>query len=670
MSLKDKEVFEQTSAWIRANQSLRDTPEYAEKGRLLLSIKERINKPEQAPETKQELINWLQNNQDLRDTPEYAEKGRALLAIKDSPDVTAGGALARGALQGATFEFADEIIAGASAAASYLTDNPSGQTFGQLYDTYKAEEDELLSAYKEEQGASYLGGQVAGSVATLPLGGVFGKTGQLLFGVGGRGATAAQTAARTAAAGATQAGLAGFGAGEDLESRLKQAALGGTIGGVFAGSLGAAGYKLAEKVANSSNNIIARAADVGAAPRDTVELGQELIPQLTTIAQKAKAARDAAYTGWRNKLNARVDSFNEAVAKKGAAGVGQKIFKDETEEGAAQVIPTKSLKSMVDGMQGLVDNQKNINAILAEGDRVSIDTYRNMYKAAWDLQKQLAPNKAAPLAKKLEDIKGFEYRHLDSVFPGIGKARKELDESVRNYETGQLLNDQLVSKVARGEALEPSFARKFLPGNSKNFDEFIALKSRINSWAKEAKLSPRETDEILAPLRANALSDVVNNPQLLQRVLNRATTEDKTLVRHYKEILTPEQFTFVNQLAKMPRNHLTQRLGSLLDYYAGSSALGALGVGGATALAGNAAGLAVIAAYVASPVLIRPIANNPRLLAQATRIVTAPVDTPPKKLMGMTETLGKSAIKAGVITPTAAIRTITQFEEAKEATGE
>jgi hypothetical protein len=87
-------------------------------------------------------------------------------------------------------------------------------------------------------------------------------------------------------------------------------------------------------------------------------------------------------------------------------------------------------------------------------------------------------------------------------------------------------------------------------------------------------------------------------------------------------------------------------------------------------LAGNAAGLAVIAAYVASPVLIRPIANNPRLLAQATRIVTAPVDTPPKKLMGMTETLGKSAIKAGVITPTAAIRTITQFEEAKEAAGE
>ena len=48
----------------------------------------------------------------------------------------------------------------------------------------------------------------------MPLGGLFGKTGQLLFGVGGRGTTLGQTAGKAAQAGAAQAGLAGFGAGD------------------------------------------------------------------------------------------------------------------------------------------------------------------------------------------------------------------------------------------------------------------------------------------------------------------------------------------------------------------------------------------------------------------------------------------------------------------------
>ncbi len=674
MSTLDRETMEQTAAWLKSNQALVDTQEYLERAEIYYSIKDRIDK-QPAPETKEELKSWLKSNQSLVDTEEYLNKAEAYYAMADSPDVSSVDAAARGALQGATFEFADEIIAGASAAASYLTDNPSGQTFSQLYDTRKAEEDALLSAYKEETGGSYLAGQVAGSVATIPFGGLFGKTGQLLFGVGGRGATAGQTAARTAAAGATQAGLAGVGAGEDLESRLIQGSLGVGLGGLIGGGLGAAGYKLAEKVANSSTGLINTAAKTGAKPRDTIELGQELIPQLTAIAGRAKAARDAAYTGWRNKLDARVDRFNSLVSKKGATAASQKIFKDETEEGAAQVIPTGALKSMVDGMQGLVENQKNINAILSEGDRVSIDTYRNMYKTAWDLQKQLAPNKAAPLAKKLKDIQGFEYKHLDSLFPGIGKARKELDESVRNYETGQLINDQLVTKVARGEALEPTFAQKFLPSNNSSYNEFSALQNRVNSWAKEAGLSQKTADEILAPLRANALSDVINNPRLLERVATRATSEDKVLLRHYKEMLTPEQFRFVESLSKLEKGSLPRRINSLLDYYSSSAALGLVGVGGATAgvaalTAGGAAGLAVLGLYLGSPLLIRTIANKPNLLAQANRIVTAPLDTPPKKLLGLTESLGKGAIKAQIILPTTAIRTIASLQEAKEATGE
>ena len=45
-----------------------------------------------------------------------------------------------------------------------------------MYTAKKDEENALLAQYKEEQFGSYLGGQVTGGIATLPLGGLFGLT--------------------------------------------------------------------------------------------------------------------------------------------------------------------------------------------------------------------------------------------------------------------------------------------------------------------------------------------------------------------------------------------------------------------------------------------------------------------------------------------------------------
>ena len=658
MSLVEQETLEDVRGWLLSNAALKGSDEYNQKGKLFLNLHDAGKEIESEEEVSPvELKNWLRANSSKKGTEEYNIKATKLIELSDSPEqVTGGQAFRRGMLQGATFEFADEVKAGASAAASYLMDNPSGQSFSDLYETEKEKEDALLSAYKEQQGGSYLGGQVTGGVATLPLGGLFGKAGQLAFGVGGRGATAGQTALRAGAAGATQAGLAGLGAGEDLESRFKGAALGIGVGGVLGGGIGAGGYKLAEKIANSSTGLVARASNLGGVPRSTVEVSEELAPQLQNIAQKAKSARDAAYTGWRDKLSSVVSKSEK------------KFFKDEAEDGAPQVIPTGALKAMVNGMQSLVTDQKNINAILQESDNVTIDTYKNLYKTAWDLQKQLAKNKAVPFAKKLKDIDGFEYRHLDSIFPkqGLGAARQSIDKSVKNFETGQLLNEQLVTKIARGEPLEAAFAKQFLPNNSKSFENYTNLKTRVNSWAKEAKVSPKEVDEILAPLRANALSDAINDPKLLGALGKTATSEQLTVLKHYKELLTPEQFLFVNKLSKMPEGHLKRRMSSLLDYYSSTAVLGLGGIGGATALAGGGAGMAVLGLYLASPVLINSVAKNKQILALATKIVTSPTDTPPKELMRMTNSLGKAALKAGIITPSLSISTLNQLNEANK----
>ena len=194
-----------------------------------------------------------------------------------------------------------------------------------------------------------------------------------------------------------------------------------------------------------------------------------------------------------------------------------------------------ALKGIIDGTQGLLTDQKNILSILQKPDKVTFDTYRQMYKTAWDLQKQLPPAEAATLAKRLKDLEGFEYRHLDSILGAntLGTTRKKIDQAVKGFETGQLLNKELVTKIAKGEPLDPTFATQFLPKNSSSLSNFLNLQKRIKSWAVEAKVSTRESDEILAPLRANALSDVISSPKLLESVANPKTTQDFDIIKHY-----------------------------------------------------------------------------------------------------------------------------------------
>lgn len=658
MALSRQERKDQLGVWLSANSALQGTDEYNQKAEMFLKTREELT----SLQRKDELGSWLANNEDKKGTKEYNDKGREFLNIRKSlledptteKETTAGAAYRRGIVQGATFEFYDEIKAGARAATSFLADNPSGQTLSELYDTFKKEEEELMETYKAEHGGSYLGGQVSGGIATLPLGGVFGRAGQFLFGVGGRGATLGQTAKQAASAGALQAGLAGAGMGDDLESRLTGAATGATVGGVLGGTLAASGYKLAEKIANSSSGLVTRAGQLGATPKSTIELTEDLTPQLTRLAESANLARDAAYSGWRGTLEGAVQNS------------GIKVARSVIEDNAPKVVSTKELKKLVKGFDDdVVDNKKNLKAILNEEDVVTFDTYRNLYTTAWDLQKQLPRNIASPFAKRLSALKGDEYRQLDRMFPkkGIGTARETLDKAVASAETGQLLNKEIVEKIAKGEPLDPTFAKQFLPKNADSYNKFTALTTRINSWAKEANVSPREVEDILSPLRANALSDAVNNPSILKSLARKETSEDMTLFRHYKDLLTPEQFQFVNKLSVMPIGHLQNRIRSLMDYYSGTALLGLGGVGGATLVAGNAAGMAILGLYLLSPVLVNPVAKNKQVLALANKVLTSPSETPPKELAKLTNSLGKAALKAGIITPSSAINSLNRLNE-------
>lgn len=633
--------------WLLDNESLKGTAEYARNADLFMSFSIK----NQAKESKEELGDWLLNNENKKGTAEYERKADAFMSVVNkvdenrSEDSSNMSAYMRGIAQGATFELYDEAKAGALAVGDFLVNNPSNSDFSELYESRKQKENELLDSYRKDNSKSYFAGQVTGGVATLPLGGTLGKAGQFLFGVGGRGATLGTTAARTAAAGATQAGLSGFGMGEGLEDRLTKASLGFGVGGLVGGGLGAGGYKLAQKVANSSTGLVNNAAGMGGVAKSSLELGEELEPQLVKIAQDAANARSSAYNSWRERLDKAIEATKT------------KVTRNADQDNAPEIIPMGALKAIIDGTQGLLTDQKNILSILQKPDKVTFDTYRQMYKTAWDLQKQLPPAEAATLAKKLKDLEGFEYRHLDSILgtSKLGTARKQIDQAVKGFETGQLLNKELVTKIAKGEPLDPTFATQFLPNNSSSLSNFLNLQKRIKSWAAEAKISTKEADEILSPLRANALSDVVSSPKLLEAVANPKTTQDFDIIKHYEALLSPQQFRYVKSLANSPKGMIAKRIESLSAYYTAAGVLSLGGAGAAVAGAGGAAGMTVLGLYLASPVLVRSIANKPQILALVNKVLNAPAGTSTEALAKSTEMLGKAAIKSGIITPTTAL---------------
>jgi hypothetical protein len=145
-----------------------------------------------------------------------------------APEVGVGEALGRGALQGATFGFGDEIYGGVKGAASYL----SG---GGFSDTYERERDAVRAANKkaaEAQPIAYIGGEVAGGVASTLVPGL---------GFAGRGAQSANAVkevatvgnrmAQGAKAAAAPSALMGFGTGEGgVENRVLNAGISGAVG--------------------------------------------------------------------------------------------------------------------------------------------------------------------------------------------------------------------------------------------------------------------------------------------------------------------------------------------------------------------------------------------------------------------------------------------------------
>lgn len=168
-------------------------------------------------------------------------------------------AFGRGAAQGLTFGFSDEITGGAVAVADVIRDfyntgnlSAAQQKFGEYYVKRRDESRERLAQSEKEAPITALAGEIAGSIA-MPVPGlgvargaaVVGKAGSKL--IGKKAATEAVeagakdvaiSAGSMATRGAAEAGATAIGKqeeGVDLGTATQAAAFGGVFGGVLGG---------------------------------------------------------------------------------------------------------------------------------------------------------------------------------------------------------------------------------------------------------------------------------------------------------------------------------------------------------------------------------------------------------------------------------------------------
>ncbi|MEG3124783.1 hypothetical protein [Sphingomonas sp. GB1N7] len=165
------------------------------------------------------------------------------------PDKGKFDAVVTGALDAASLGSADEVGAGVDALGNSIGNIVGlgdGQSIGDRYAQTRDENRTQLKDASYYNPGSYLGGQVIGSLATLPIGGE-----------AALGRTALQTAARAGAEGAAYGGVYGFnsadgGVADRLEAGAKGAALGAGLGSVIGGVTGRIGERIAANRANPS----------------------------------------------------------------------------------------------------------------------------------------------------------------------------------------------------------------------------------------------------------------------------------------------------------------------------------------------------------------------------------------------------------------------------------
>lgn len=240
----------------------------------------------------------------------------------ETAEITQKESFARGAAQGASLGFADELTGGAEALWEKANGDP--RAFGEMYKQFRDESRANFEAAQKANPGTYATGEIGAAIGTAFIPGM----------AIAKGARLGQVALKSAAIGAGAG--AGYSEAEDMAGVAKDAAVGGAIGG----GLGAASHAVApvvgraiqkggEKLKRGAERMASRA--LGAERGTIKKFGQE---------QVQKAGRQALDEGVLSPLASADDmaAKNAAVKQRGGQMMGE-VYDAIDEKGASTFNP-------------------------------------------------------------------------------------------------------------------------------------------------------------------------------------------------------------------------------------------------------------------------------------------------------------------------------------------
>jgi hypothetical protein len=283
------------------------------------------------------------------DAPEGATQADAIAYVKkkyyggqpstpkSKPEESTTRQKMQAAAQGATWALADEAVAAVGATYGKLIDGRE-ESWGEIYSDIVDAERADLDDYRKSHPVEALGYEVGGGVVT---GGMGAKT--ILSKVG------TKTVPKIAAGSAVAGGMYGAGAGEGVEGRLKEGAIGAVAGGVI-GGVGTKGYRVGKQVA-----------------RNRRWRNKESRLKMADKFQQELYVKNLMGDNW-------LDAFNRTKAEFGLTH--EDLVRLKKERGA----PFKVAAKLEDAAQGLVDSKPWMhNQIAGKTRKFMADFYRDSY---------------------------------------------------------------------------------------------------------------------------------------------------------------------------------------------------------------------------------------------------------------------------------------------------
>ena len=264
-------------------------------------------------------------------------------------DVSMAESVARGTVQGLSMGFADEGTGAAEAAYKGLFGDDKLADFVANYKKYRDESRKDYDAAEKANPNSYLGGNIAGGVASA-----------FIPGLGALNAAKGAKLWATIGKGALQGGIAGAGYSEagTLGGDVTNAAIGAGLGGAFGG----AGYGVAKGIGAGAKKV----GDAMSANRGIGEKAATLGKALTSGAAKgAKEGAEGLPTGldWAGSAHGAVKG---AISEVKATASGLKEF-GEVAKAAREVIASSG-DDAAEAILKASDDDVVAAALMADGD--------------------------------------------------------------------------------------------------------------------------------------------------------------------------------------------------------------------------------------------------------------------------------------------------------------